>query len=551
MKLFPKIVGIGAVGLLAATVITVISIYTGTMVSHFQEEENKYRLFQAEVTAAKNAHLGWLRTITTGIVAAKSELTIGTDGHKCAFGEWYYSKGKEIVQTLPESFQKAFDDIADDHLKIHTLGGDLKKVWNTDDFAPATELTVNQINPTADTLLGKLTNLETLCHDRIDEIKKQGNWFLKNQSLPPLLTLLIGMLILIPYSFLTARGIVKPMSICGHTLTDVAEHGILDANIPESVRRRSDEIGTLCRDVELVLSEFRRIAEEMKQLASGDWTLCVNPKSDQDIMNVSLNLMVEKVNDALRNVASVVQQVVTSSNEVASATQDLTAGSQKAEASLVQISTSMDEISGQTKKNAAGATEARDLALKASRAATEGQEAMLQMTTAMEQITHNSNEIQRVIKVIDDIAFQTNLLALNAAVEAARAGQHGKGFAVVAEEVRNLAARSAKAAKETSELIAKSGHEIEKGDEVATHTAEVLNTIVEGVKQTTDLIAGIATASNEQAQGINQISLGLQQIDSVTQQNTATAEESASAAHEMNSMATNLQQIVGQFKLRV
>ena len=175
---------------------------------------------------------------------------------------------------------------------------------------------------------------------------------------------------------------------------------------------------------------------------------------------------------------------------------------------------------------------------------------MQDMTQSMERITQNSAEIQRVIKVIDDIAFQTNLLALNAAVEAARAGTHGKGFAVVAEEVRNLASRSAKAAKETSDLIAKSGQEIEHGGEVTANTATVLNTIVEQVKKTTELIAGIAVASNEQAQGVNQVSIGLQQIDTVTQQNTAAAEQSASAANEMQTMATNLQTLVRQFKLR-
>ncbi len=172
------------------------------------------------------------------------------------------------------------------------------------------------------------------------------------------------------------------------------------------------------------------------------------------------------------------------------------------------------------------------------------------MNGAMDRIMKNSSEVQRVIKVIDDIAFQTNLLALNAAVEAARAGQHGKGFAVVAEEVRNLAARSAKAARETADLIATSGQEIQKGGEIANNTSEVLNTIVEQIKQTTDLVAGIAVASNEQAQGVNQVTIGLQQIDAVTQQNTASAEESASAANEMSSMAANLQKLVAQFQLR-
>jgi methyl-accepting chemotaxis protein len=172
------------------------------------------------------------------------------------------------------------------------------------------------------------------------------------------------------------------------------------------------------------------------------------------------------------------------------------------------------------------------------------------MTEAMTQITMNSNEIQEVITVIDGIAFQTNLLALNAAVEAARAGQHGKGFAVVAEEVRSLAARSAKAAKETSELIAKSGLEIARGGEVAARTADVLNAIVEQIQQTTELVANIATASHKQAQGVNQVSIGLTQIDAVTQQNTASAEEAASATSEMSAMAANLQKLVAQFKLR-
>ncbi|MDR1053018.1 MAG: methyl-accepting chemotaxis protein, partial [Planctomycetaceae bacterium] len=200
--------------------------------------------------------------------------------------------------------------------------------------------------------------------------------------------------------------------------------------------------------------------------------------------------------------------------------------------------------------NAQSASEARDLAHSATKAAADGQEAMKQMNEAMVRITKNSNEIQRVIKVIDDIAFQTNLLALNAAVEAARAGAHGKGFAVVAEEVRNLAARSAKAAQETSELISTSGREIEKGGEVSGRTSDVLNSIVEQVKQTADLVGGIAIASNEQAQGVSQVTIGLQQIDAVTQQNTAAAEESASAANEMSSMAAKLQNLVAKFQLR-
>jgi methyl-accepting chemotaxis protein len=168
----------------------------------------------------------------------------------------------------------------------------------------------------------------------------------------------------------------------------------------------------------------------------------------------------------------------------------------------------------------------------------------------MEQITNNSEEVQKVVKVIDEIAFQTNLLALNAAVEAARAGQHGKGFAVVAEEVRNLAARSATAAKETSELIDGSNRQIQEGADVANQTSEGLNQIAEYVLKTTDLVTEIAKASNEQAQGASQISEGLNQIDQVTQQSTANAEETASVCQEMSQQAVRLQKLVKRFQLK-
>jgi methyl-accepting chemotaxis protein len=175
---------------------------------------------------------------------------------------------------------------------------------------------------------------------------------------------------------------------------------------------------------------------------------------------------------------------------------------------------------------------------------------MKKMIESMTLITKNSQDVQKVIKVIDDISFQTNLLALNAAVEAARAGAHGKGFAVVAEEVRNLASRSAKAAAETAQMIENNSKQINEGAEIATLTADTLNGIVEQSQQVAALVGEIAKASSEQAQGIAQVSQGLSQIDSVTQQNTAAAEETASVSNEMSGQAAKLQGLVGQFKLR-
>jgi methyl-accepting chemotaxis protein len=238
------------------------------------------------------------------------------------------------------------------------------------------------------------------------------------------------------------------------------------------------------------------------------------------------------------------QQVGSAASQVSSASQSLAEGASEQASSLEETSSALEEMSSMTRQNADNASQANTLAGQASTAAEKGSSAMEAMSAAISEIKTSSDETAKIIKVIDEIAFQTNLLALNAAVEAARAGEAGKGFAVVAEEVRNLAMRSAEAAKNTSALIEQSQQNSDNGVKATDEFKEILREVIESIKKASDLVNEVSTASSAQAEGIKQVNDAVTQIDQVTQQNASNAEESASASEELSAQASQMQEIV-------
>ena len=259
------------------------------------------------------------------------------------------------------------------------------------------------------------------------------------------------------------------------------------------------------------------------------------------IISLNLTKSLTNVNNEIYESST---QVSSASEQLSSASQQLSSGATESAASLEETVSSLEELSSMVRLNADNAKEAAGISQTSRTSAEEGESEIKHLISAMTEIAQSSKKIEEIINVIDDIAFQTNLLALNAAVEAARAGEQGKGFAVVAEAVRNLAQRSATAAKDITSLIKESVSKIDRGSKIADNSGSVLKNIVTSVKKVADLNNEISSASQEQANGISQISKAMNQLDQTTQSNAASAEEAAASAEEMSAQAIALQSLV-------
>lgn len=311
-----------------------------------------------------------------------------------------------------------------------------------------------------------------------------------------------------------------------------------------------DEFGQLMGDFKQFAEGLQEKAEVATMVAEGDLTAEVHPKSPEDALGLAVSKLVKDMNEIMSFIRTSSLEVNTGSEQVAVASQSLAQGSSEQASALEEVTISMNDVAKKTRDNAEQANEANRLVQVAREGAVSGNERMLHMKTAMEDINISSENISKIIKVIDDIAFQTNILALNAAVEAARAGSYGKGFAVVAEEVRNLASRSSAAASETASMIEDSIHKVKVGSKLADETAKALDEIVYEVEQIVDITSNIARSSDEQASAISEIDLAIAQVSEVVQLNSATSQECAAASEELSSQATNLLGTVERYRLR-
>lgn len=386
----------------------------------------------------------------------------------------------------------------------------------------------------------------------VDEMKQESE--AKNKSISSEVTFLImliavicviGAVVAMLYSVTLIRAISNPVAQLSAAAKKLAK-GDVDVELHKV---SNDDLGILMDNFLEMAASIRAQAEIADEIAEGNLTVTVQPRSAEDLLGNALSLLVKDNDSILSNVKDSTMQVTVGADEVAAASQALAQGATEQASAIEEVTASMNEISQHTKTNATQANEANERVISVKDMAETGNDQMKSLIGAMNDINESSETISKILKTIDSIAFQTNILALNAAVEAARAGVHGKGFAVVAEEVRNLAAKSASAASETAEIIEDTIRKVSNGTQIAEATAKSLDEIVSSIDRIVDLIGAIASASNEQATAVSQVDQAISQVSQVVQTNSATSEQCAASSAELSSQAANLRTLVAHFKL--
>lgn len=466
-----------------------------------------------------------------------------------------YQKSKSTFLTESSTYRKTMTNVQaiakyDEAMKMFSTTFDpaieqaiqLAKSGKTDEA-------LTTINGQSNNIQQILSDFDTIIKIRMESAKSTSD---SNSSTAKALTfglmglIVIGMFIALILSRKISGAISKPLEEFVSGANQIAL-GRVDVDLTHIDSK--DETGRLAAAFTEMLAGIRGQVDAAGKISDGDFTQVVPLRSDEDTLGLALQKIQGDLDETLKIINASAVQVNVGAGQVSSAAQSLASGATEQAATVEELSASVTSVSEQATENAASVRKATEYVEHVVSGVKESNAHMQNLNDAMRQIGTTSEEITKITKMVEDIAFQTNILALNAAVEAARAGDAGKGFSVVAEEVRNLAAKSSEAAKQTASLIEQSSAAVSQGEELATTTARLLEDVSEKAKLAGQSIKQAEEASVRQSDAISQITQGLMQVSTVVQTNAATAEESSASSEELASQAQILQQGIGRFRL--
>ena len=547
---------------LLITFMIIILLFCGTVVSAIyglKENADKYSEFYNVGYQITNKVMNMRRGLQV-IVKDCSFITIEEDDTKSTV---YLDDLNKELDLLQENAEWLFDNFTYQPELLESFAASISEAVEMQErviqmadsnMSGAQEMLLEKYQPMVESAVDTLMQISSVA-EKNAETSYQTTVSLQDTLVYAQLGLAGGALLITLFlsTYLT-RSIKRPLHQLEKSANQIVK-GDFDINVTYESR---DELGSLAKTfknmtsiLEDVISDASRLLGEM-----ADGNVDVRTQAEERYVGSFQSLLssIRKLNRnlsiTLGQINQSADQVAAGSGQVSNGAQSLSQGATQQAAAVEQLASTITGISNQVKDTADNAVEARNQSSTAGDEVEECNNQMHDMMAAMEEITRTSNEIGKIIKTIEDIAFQTNILALNAAVEASRAGSAGKGFAVVADEVRNLASKSSEASKDTAELIESSIKAVARGTQIANSTAQSLVKVVEEVRAASSKVDMIADAAEEQAGAVEQVTLGVDQISSVVQTNSSTAVQSAAASQQLSSQAEMLKNLVAKFVLR-